>query len=103
MHIYTITVISSIECKDNQLPELGITRTVGFYVNKTNAVAAVTANCCNINEYVYNYALIERIDEGLYSCSSKQDRMLFRFNDNTKQYEEIDAKCLNDIYAVSIG
>lgn len=41
-------------------------RVVGFYTNLETAQKAVEENWCDIFEYLYEYALIEEITEGIY-------------------------------------
>ena len=60
MCIYVITII-----KGNQ--EIEYQRSVGYYLEQSHAIDTVMNNIGDIYEWgAYNYALIEKIEPGLY-------------------------------------
>ena len=74
----------------------------GFYHNFEEAEQDVLNNACDIWEYTYNYAVIEKMDPGIYPINN--ERHFYKFNLETKKYEWInEPKKLNHIVNFSIG
>lgn len=63
-------------------------RVVGFYRDKERAIAAVEKNTLDIFEYYYEYALVERVDEGLYNVT--EERQFFKWDHKLGSYQAID-------------
>jgi hypothetical protein len=74
--------------KKSGFPDFGATRTVGFYYEKETALDAVHNNAGDMNETVYDYAIVEEVEPGLYPCSTV--RWLYKFDYKTKQYNPIE-------------
>lgn len=87
MKIYVIMTFSKLD-NNNWFPDFGSRNLCGWYFDFKDAYRAVTENMCNIWEHVYNYALIEEVEEGLYSDSTK--RWFFQFDKNLKSYDLIE-------------
>ena len=64
-------------------------RVVGFYHNFENADESVKTNSCDINEYSYDYALVEKINPGLYPEATIMQ--YYKFNYSKQIYESIEA------------
>lgn len=100
--IYNILVFSELKSNQQGIPELSDNRLVGFYLNKETAFQAVKENWADIWEYGYDYAIIEEVNEGLYACSTT--RWFFKYNINTKKYEEIPEPILfNHLCGLTMG
>ncbi len=67
-------------------------RTVGFYSKFEDAEYTVLNNACDINEGMYDYAIIEELDEGLYPFSQKS--FLYKFDYRIGKY---NPKSLTDV------
>lgn len=68
--------------------DIGSCRTFGYYKNREEAIEAVTKNYCDIQERIYQYAVIEYIPEGLYNIA--QEQLFFQWNDERKAFEPIE-------------
>jgi len=61
---------------------------VGYYFSLDDAVQAVKENGDDIHRTIYNYAVIEEIDEGIHLASKKE--IWFKWDEETKRYESAD-------------
>jgi hypothetical protein len=87
--MYFITGFTKYEVDERtHVPDIGSARTFGYYANSSDAKEAVRHNFCDIFESMYDYMVIEHIEEGLYQLAS--GRLFFKWNDKQKKYEEID-------------
>lgn len=78
------------------------TRTVGWYETKEVAENSVRENRCDLNETIYDYAVIEFVPKGLYANDNRG--LWFKFNYETKKYEDIDCpKDFLNIVGIGIG
>ena len=82
--MYFITIIEDLD------PEWGTkgTRCIGYKKTFEEADQAVRENWCNINETIYNYAVIEFIGDGMYPDCLK--RWFYKFNYDKRIYEPIN-------------
>lgn len=48
-------------------------RTFGFYPNYAQAFDAIKVNCGNMQECLYNYLVLEYIEEGVHGESKSED------------------------------
>lgn len=95
--IYVIMIMHDINI------EIG-DRIPGYYLDKDVAFKAVKNNWCDIWETCYSYALIEEVEEGLYRPATKGQRWWFKFNLDSKQYEQIEEpECMNNYCGFTIG
>lgn len=81
--MYFITTI----CKFDEYGPKG-TRCVGYFKDLEEAKDIVTNNKCDLWETIYNYAVIEKIGEGLYQYD--QNPIWFQWCHETKTYKEIE-------------
>ena len=74
MKIYTITMVETIVPIDNSdpqsWPEFKDRRCVGFYKNYNDAIYATMI--CNLHRDLYEYCIIEEINEGVFKDTSKR-------------------------------
>lgn len=87
--IYTVMVFEKLDI-DRGFPNFGNSRVVGFYTKEEDALNAVKNNACDINERCYDYALVEKYNEGLYNVDYHYNRKLFKYDIKTDTYNEID-------------
>ena len=100
--IYTITMLEKIETDKNGWSNFGSTNIVGYYTDLDKAKEAVTNNACDINETVYDYAVIEKIEEGLYHPSI--EALWFKYDKENDSYKPIDTpKEVKNYCGFSIG
>lgn len=85
--IYVITVFSKLESNYIHPVDIGERRTVGFRYDLDVAKETVMNNMCDIWEYSYDYACIEKLGQELYSGVT--ERYLFQFNQSTGTFDEI--------------
>ena len=86
--MYFITTFTQYTIMESGFPEIGSTRTVGYYRNKKDAIDTVLENCCDLWETIYTYAVVEYIGEGTYN--EAYERLFFKWDNDTKQYEPIE-------------
>ena len=87
--MYFITGFTKYEIDERtQTPNIGSSRTFGYYMNRDDAKEAVKYNYCDIFEAMYDYMVIEHIEEGLYNLAS--GRLFFKWNHKKREYEEIE-------------
>ncbi|MFD1357655.1 hypothetical protein ACFQ4X_07030 [Fictibacillus halophilus] len=84
--MYFITTFTKLEKSDLGWRELGSQRTIGYFTSLEDARDIVIHNQGDICETVYHYALIEKIEEGLYPHFP--DVELYRVKDITKNVDE---------------
>ena len=89
--MYFITTFTKYEIDQHGWPDTGDTRTVGYYTEKEQAINAVLENRCDLWETIYTYAVVERLEPGLYPLAMSEDRLLFKWNKDKQQYEQIEA------------
>ena len=86
--MYFITTFAQYRLDSTGCPDIGSSRTVGYYTTKKDAVDTVLENCCDIFEGVYTYAVVEYIGLGLYTPA--EERWFFKWNNETRAYEPIE-------------
>ena len=74
--------------KPSGFPDFGDSRVVGFYHEKEHALETVMNNGGDIWETCYDYAIVEEVEPGLYTCSIT--RWVFKHNKETGFYDPID-------------
>lgn len=85
---YFITVFEKLGIGDLGYPETGDTRCWGFYTDKQTAYDALHQNWTDMNETIYDYAVIEEYHEGI--SNHTRVRQFFKFDYDKKGYFEID-------------
>lgn len=87
--IYVIMMCKRMGVK-NFFPDFGSSRLVGWYGDYKTAVSAVMENWCGIGECCYDYALIEKIEEGLYRPANSNERWWFKYDHETNTYVPVE-------------
>lgn len=103
--MYFITCIQKYEKKDNLNIDIGAYNTYGYFTNHKDAEDVVLQNMTDIQEGVYNFAIIEDIPEGLYSQAEfrefykwdNEKREFYKLSNDIKEEKEI-IDMLNDGY-----
>ena len=86
--MWFITVMKKIE-PDNQFYALfGDKRTWGYYADKDTATQALHENWTDMWEGCYDYALIEKLGQGI--CPNCTERQWFKFERERNGYFEIE-------------
>lgn len=86
--MYFITCFSELKLDETGYPDLGAVRTMGYYPKYEMAEEDLNSNNCNMHEYLYTYAVIEEIPEGIYqTCTA---RTFFKFDKDKNGYFRID-------------
>lgn len=89
--IYAIGLGCIAEDTHNQVKYLNISRVAGYYFEKEDAIGSVRKNNGDINEAgAYPYAIVERIEPGIYQMAGSDNRWLFLFNENTGEYDPVE-------------
>lgn len=101
--MWFITVFTKIEPIESSWPEFGYQRTWGFYSDRETAVKALHENWTDMYEYCYNYAVLEKFEEGIshYVFDSRQ---WFKFDHEREGYFEIEEpECVKHLGSFAIG
>ena len=100
--ISVITTLEKIEPNDDYLALFGDQRVVGWYPEYSIAVEAVRENRLDINEEMYDYAVVEEMEPGLYP--NVVQRQFFEYDRNSDSYLEIEEpECVKQIVNFGIG
>lgn len=86
--MYFITCFQKYEIDELGWPDLGASRTFGYYNDRDVAIRMVELNNLDIRECLYDYAVIEHITEGLYNLA--EERIFFKYNEDKKMFEIIE-------------
>ena len=87
MEIYTVLMCTKLE-EDRSVPVFGSTRLVGFFTDFQWATEVVMENMCDLWEFCYKYAIIEKVKEGLYMAPT--ERWFFKYDEPSGKYRIID-------------
>jgi hypothetical protein len=79
--IFTVTVIEGLDLRSEK-------RCMGYYNKFKDANNVVINNMTDINETMYDYAVIEEFVEGLYPDTKSIH--YYKFNESSEKYEEIE-------------
>ena len=82
--MYFITCFQKLALADDGFPDLGAERTMGYYSQYKTAEEDLNRNNCDMYEYLYNYAVIEHIPEGIYQTITS--RTFFKFDKEKRGY-----------------
>jgi len=102
--MWFITVFETLGKLDKcGFPDLGCQRTWGYYSKRETAVQALHENWTDMRELLYNYALIEYIEEGI--CPSAcYDRQWFKWDSEREGYFEIEEpECVKSFVNFAFG
>lgn len=100
--MWFITVFQKVEPDPSYFANFGASRTWGYYKDRDEAVLALHENRTDMWEYLYDYALIEKIEEGI--CSYASSRQWFKYDLEQGGYFEIDEpECVRNVCNFAIG
>lgn len=85
---YFITVFEEIETDEFGWPDTECGRCLGFYAEKETALRALHENWTDMNETVYDYAVIEGYTEGISNMTGYEQ--WFKFDADQDGYFEIE-------------
>ena len=98
--IYLITVFQKMKLTENGLVDLGYHRCVGWFNNEGEARNAVENNFSNMQDNLYNYAVIEKMMSGIKIPETSKSFYEFK----NKRFVEIDTpEILKGFSNFSIG
>lgn len=104
MAIYVIMVSTNYELDENiKIPFFGDSRIVGYYTDERTATYAVEVNACDIQEHCYNYAFIEKIEEGLYNPACASERKVYVWSNDLGFTQIKDYECMKHFCGYTIG
>lgn len=86
--MWFITCLEKMNTIAGNIPVFGDVTTWGFYSVKSHAVEALHDNSCDMHEGIYQYACIERYEEGIARFTG--DIQWFRWDEDRNGYFEID-------------
>lgn len=90
--MYFITAMTSIltektDCKSEEAQNQ-TSRCFGYYVKEEDARIALKNNNCDMHETMYDYAVIEKVEEGIHPISDIVG--WFQYNSEANSYEPIE-------------
>ena len=77
-------------------PDIGSSRTFGYYLNKEMAIEALHTNHTDLHECLYNYAVIEKIPMGLYPVA--KETIYFKWDEEKQGFYEINGNDMKDCF-----
>jgi len=86
--MYFLTCFEKMETNEKGWSDFGAQRTYGFYQNKEDAIESMHVNNGDIRECLYDYGVIEEIQEGIYGEVTWEQ--LFKFDDEKGGFFEIE-------------
>jgi hypothetical protein len=99
LYIYTITGVEEL---DDKYGTTGSIRCFGYYSSFNTADIAVKQNTLDIHEYLYDYMVIEKVEEGLYPICL--DRWFYKWHSGINQFVPMEEpECLKHIINLGIG
>lgn len=93
--MYFVTVLERLQ-ENSGFPDFGDTRTVFFSANEEYCLDVLKRNSGDIYEYMYDYALLEWLEEDFLYCVSngrdwyKERRKWFQWSPELKGYVQIE-------------
>lgn len=100
--MYFITCFEKIGTDDYGWLETGAVRTFGYYDNFEYADEALRQNCCDMYEYLYMYAVVEKIDPGIHPIAEK--RWFYKYDEEKDGFYPIrEPKELEHYINIALG
>ena len=108
MKIYLIATIKDIQSATEAkkadtygIAEIEESRTIGYFLTLEDAKRVVKKNICDIHEDYYRYAVIEEVEQGLYSSTESKS---FWYRWTTRGYRRIQKPSqISQIVGFTIG
>lgn len=86
--MFFITCFEKVSTDDLGWISMGATRTFGYERTFTDAKYALNTNCYDMHEYLYDYAVVEDICDGIHPHC--KDRWFFKYDSEKDGFFEID-------------
>lgn len=86
--MWFITVMAKVRPTEYGLAEFGDMRTWGYYKTYDEALLALNHNWTNMWEYCYDFAVLEKMDEGVPAYC--EERYWFKYDVERNGYFEIE-------------
>lgn len=94
--MYFITCFEKYEKTELGWPDIGSSRTFGYYPNKEMAIEDLHTNHTDLHEHLYDYAVVEKIPMGLYSIA--EETIYFKWDNEKQGFYEIDGTDMKDCF-----
>lgn len=100
--MWFITVMEKIKPAEYFGADFGDMRTWGYYKEKGNALLALHHNWTDMNEDCYDFAVLEKMDEGVVPYC--EERYWFKYDIERNGYFEIEEpECVKRLANFAIG
>ena len=77
--IYIVTLMENLTNYNNH--------TVAWFYDKKDAFKVLNQNSCDLNEHLYEYAVVEKLHEGIYPVDMKPQ--WFKWDEDKEKYFKI--------------
>lgn len=94
--MYFITCFQKYEQTKYGVPDIGDSRTFGYYPHKEWAIEDLHKNNLDMREAVYDYAVVEKIPMGLYQLA--EETIYFKWDEEKQGFYEIDGADMQDCF-----
>lgn len=94
--MYFITCFQKYEQTEYGVPDIGGSRTFGYYPHKEWAVEDLHNNNLDMREAVYDYAIVEKIPMGLYPLA--EETIYFKWDEEKQGFYEVDGSEFEDCF-----
>lgn len=85
--MYFITCFQKIESDEYGL-DIGASRVMGYYSSFNSVSTVLKKNICDIQERLYRYAVVEKIEEGIYPITT--GRWFYEYDEEKDGFYPID-------------
>lgn len=100
--MFFITCFSKCEKDELGWFDGGASRTFGYYDNFEDCKRALNENWCDMHEFLYLYAVVEKIDQGIHAIA--EDEVWFKWDEKRQGFFEISKpECANGFTNHAIG
>ena len=86
--MYFITCFEKIDTDRCGWLETGAIRTFGYYTYFEYADEALRENYCDMYEYLYMYAVVEKIDSGIHPIA--EERWFYKYDEEKNGFYPIE-------------
>lgn len=93
--MFFITCFQKCE-EDKYGLDTGATRTFGYYEDYETCKQALNENWCDMWEYLYDWAVVEKIGPGIHAHAEEMG--WFKWNDDRQGFFEIEKPACTECY-----
>jgi hypothetical protein len=94
--MYFITCFEKYEKDELGWPNIGTSRTFGYYNCRDWAIEDLHKNNTDLHEILYDYAVVEKIPAGLYPLA--EETIYFKWDEEKQGFYEIDVTDMQDCF-----